>query len=269
MSFLGKLNANAATSASINNLMLQTGISREQINQLAQTKGLSSSASLANMLGKQRSFDGLMSLDFQSMQSIDNLANLIQAGLPNQVPKGAMNNWDWSNAANNMAGAPSTNANAASFGDQNSRRTPNAASGPSPDAGSLENLVRSLSNSNNQASQGGGAVTNQANANFGNLLQSMQQGNSSASGPSNSNAGINNFLQSIQQQQQQGGNSSLGGQNTNYGDLLQGMGNASGGGATNIEALLKNIQNNNNTHNNNAGNGKFSVPRLFVLYCPK
>ena len=36
-----------------------------------------------------------MSLDFQSMQSIDNLASLIHAGVPNQVPKAEMKNMDW------------------------------------------------------------------------------------------------------------------------------------------------------------------------------
>jgi hypothetical protein len=83
----------------INALSMQTGMAPEQIAQLAQNKGYSS-ASLAQMLGKKRSFDRLMSLDFQSMQSIDNLANLIQRGMPNQAPMGGqMKNWDWNSGA--------------------------------------------------------------------------------------------------------------------------------------------------------------------------
>ena len=57
--------------------MLQMDMSGNQISVLAQQK-ISSSVSLANILRKQRSFNLLIFLGFQSMQIIDKLANLIQ-----------------------------------------------------------------------------------------------------------------------------------------------------------------------------------------------
>lgn len=77
---------------SMNSLMLKTGLSRNQLTQLAQQHNSTrnnaadaaaaalSSTSLSNMIQRKNSFDALMSLDFQSLQSIDNLANLFQAG---------------------------------------------------------------------------------------------------------------------------------------------------------------------------------------------
>jgi hypothetical protein len=207
------------TTASLTNLMLQTGMSRNQISLLA-GKGVYSSASLANMLGKQRSFDQLMSLDFQSMQSIDNLANLIHAGMPNTgVPKAQMKNMEW---GTQWAGAPA----------------PGHLSYGGEAKGSIENLVRVLS---------GGAVgdtnyvNNRANAtNFSNFLQgTTQQGNNIAGGqiggaPTNDLA---NFIQSLQQQQhtQQQGN------NINYSNILQNMASGNAGGTS----LLQNSNNQN------------------------
>ncbi|EED96728.1 predicted protein [Thalassiosira pseudonana CCMP1335] len=186
-------------SASINNLMLQTGMTAEQISQLTQTKGINSSASLANLLGKKRSFDGLMSLDFQSMQSIDNLANLIQQGIPSQsLHKNQMKNFDW----NSGAGAQGSDAGAPSSGTK----------------GSLENLVLSLSGNNTQQIDNNNAtasMSNQANVNYGNLLQSMQ-GNAQ-------NGNINDLLQSMHQSANNNNNMN---QNQNFGNLLQGMGNS-------------------------------------------
>jgi hypothetical protein len=54
----------------------KTGLSRDQLSQLARDRVLSS-GSLSNMVQRQNSFDALMSLGFQSLQSIDKLANLI------------------------------------------------------------------------------------------------------------------------------------------------------------------------------------------------
>ncbi len=221
-----------ANSASINNLMMQTGLNRDQIAQLASTQ-MASSASLANLLGKQRSFDGLMSLDFQSMQSIDNLANLIQAGMPNQVPKAEMRNMDWgSQGIPNKAPAPS-GLHGSSL--NNLATAANL-------QGSLNNLVRTLSGNRNGSGGSGGSggnfgaaqgslSANQANANFGNLLPN------------------NNLLQ------QPSFNP-----NANFGNLLQGIGNnnVGGGGSGELQSLLQNLQGNNNT--NNAGNGKSLVP---------
>mmetsp|Transcript_2603 Transcript_2603/g.5594 ORF Transcript_2603/g.5594 Transcript_2603/m.5594 type:complete len:817 (+) Transcript_2603:172-2622(+) len=220
---------------SITNLMLQTGMSRDQISQFAQ-KGISSSASLANMLGKQRSFDQLMSLDFQSMQSIDNLANLIQAGMPNQVsglggriPKAQMKNMDWG-----------TQGGATGMGN-------GAPAGLLPSSGvqgSLENLVRTLSN--NSAGAAPNNLNNQANAtNFNNFLQlqnATQQGvNNPLAGAAGQAGGsstndISNILQSLtqQQNQQQQMNNNL-----SYSSLLQGM--AAGGMGSTASMLPNNM----------------------------
>jgi len=230
------------------------GMNRDQIGQLAQNKGLNSPASLANMIGKKRSFDGLTSLDFQSMQSIDNLANLIQAGLPNQAPSSGTKNWDWGNTSNNNTGDASSTFNNATFlGNQGNSMNSNA-----PQAGqgtTLENLVNSLSGQGNNTAQAAGTTSNQSNTNFGDLLQSMQQGNISALGSNNNNnPDFNSFLQSLQQQNQQSNSNSFGGQSSNYGNLLQGMQNQ-GGGGNNIEALLQNMQ---NTNNNNYSSGNNS-----------
>ncbi|KAL9188053.1 hypothetical protein ACHAXT_006431 [Thalassiosira profunda] len=146
---LGTLNNN-----SIANLVLQTGMSQDQISQLA-SAGISSSVSLANLLGKRNSIDRLMSLDFQSMQSIDNLANLIQAGMPNQaVPKAQMKNVDWGTAtaapanplaslAANPAASLLANAQAAGLANAGGMK------------GSIESLVRTLSGNSNRAGSGG------------------------------------------------------------------------------------------------------------------
>ena len=50
--------------------MLKTGLSRDQLTQLAKDQQSASSHSLSNMIERQSSFDALMSLDFQSLQSI-------------------------------------------------------------------------------------------------------------------------------------------------------------------------------------------------------
>jgi hypothetical protein len=192
--------------------MLQTGMTPEQMAALAQNKGFSS-ASIANMLGKKHSFDRLMSLDFQSMQSIDNLANLIQRGMPSQASSGQMRNWDW---------------NAPQVGMQNGQ-------GGLAALGNLSSSMLSLHQNGMGPPQGLGS---QGNAAFGNLLGGYNQ---------------NSLLQNLQlpQQQSQQGLSQLsqfqstaGGQNQRLGNLLQCIGGANSGGNS-FESLLQSVQNGN------------------------
>ena len=239
--YLGNMNNN---NNSLANLMLATRMNPEQLSQLSQ-KGISSSASLANMLGQQRSFDQLMSLDFQSMQSIDNLANLIQAGMPNQaglqgyVPTSQKKNMDWGS----LSSATGVNQSI-----ENLVRTLSAHSGGSGGSGGNGNAARSA---------------NQANAtNFNNLIQNPSGLNNSlnlgqAGGPSSAQD-FSNLLQNLaqqqqnqqQQQQQQQQNNA----NVNFNNLLHSM--AAGNNNSNF------LQNANNTNtfqqqnlNQNAGGG--------------
>jgi hypothetical protein len=138
--------------SSMNNLMLKTGLSREQISQLALDRGLSS-GSLSNMIQRQNSFDALMSLDFQSLQSIDNLANLIQNGGGTQphVPESGMKNADFgfSQAASRHNAAAQQN----SSGDLSSaaRRLASAS------AGRMESFLRNFSSNNVRGGDNNGA----------------------------------------------------------------------------------------------------------------
>lgn len=79
--------------------LLSSGLSAAHLPHLAGSNNIASSASLAALLGKQRSFERLMSLDFQSMQSIDNLASVMQAGMRKQqaLNQSGMKNVDWGN----------------------------------------------------------------------------------------------------------------------------------------------------------------------------
>lgn len=156
----------AASGSSMTSLLMKAGLSREQLSQLAREG--TSSASLSNMMERQSSFDALMSLDFQSLQSIDNLANLIQTGAQAEDMK------NWSADLASLA-AQNSNNNLSNLA--NARRLASA--------GHMESLLRSISSGalNNAAdsSNVGGS-----NANFNNVLQSMQSnlGNLSASGNS-------------------------------------------------------------------------------------
>ena len=135
---------------------------------------------------RQSSFDALMSLDFQSLQSIDNLANLIQTGAHGTNVESDMKNWSADLAAVAAAGGSGSNGNLSSLA--NARRLASA--------GHMESLLRSLSSGNvnkapDSSSNGG------SNANFNNVLQSMQSnlGNLGASGNSvNSLFGSGTFL---------------------------------------------------------------------------
>lgn len=152
---------------SMSNLMLKTGLSRDQLSQLVRDHR-NSSNSLSNMMERQSSLDALMSLDFQSLQSIDNLANLIQTGRGSQVPRSGLKNWqsDSNSSANNMAQMGS-NGNLSNLAD--ARRLQSE--------GRMEKLIKSLSSGNVRGQNNGGS-----NTNFNNLLQSMSNnlgGNSS------------------------------------------------------------------------------------------
>lgn len=143
--------------------MLKTGLSRDQLSQLARDNGLSS-GSLSNMLQGQRqnSFDALMSLDFQSLQSIDNLANLIQNGGMNHVPESGFRNAEFV-ASRNMG----------SSGDFSSARHLGS-------AGRMESFLRNFSNSN--MGQSNNDDSGNSNANLSSLLQSMGNLNQFGSG---------------------------------------------------------------------------------------
>jgi hypothetical protein len=167
-------NASAARMAglgggnSVNNLMLKTGFSRDQLSQLARERGLSS-ASLSNMIDRKNSFDALMSLDFQSLQSIDNLANLIQTGgSGGQTPASGMKNADFA-----QNGSSNSLSHAA-------RRLAGGAS-----SSHMESLLRSISNSNVRNGNGnagrGEDADGNSNANLQSLFQNIQSGTSMSS----------------------------------------------------------------------------------------
>ena len=152
---------------SIDNLMLKTGLSRDQLSQLARDQ------SLSNLTERQSSFDALLSLDFQSLQSIDNLANLIQTGAGSQTSKSEMKNWDGGSSANLAAAAVA----AAAAGSCRTNLS-NLASSRGISSEGMESLIRSLSSGNVAQKPGN---TGGSNANFSSLLQSLQS--SSSLGP--------------------------------------------------------------------------------------
>jgi hypothetical protein len=125
------------------------------------------------MIQRQSSFDALMSLDFQSLQSIDNLANLIQTGSSSShIPEAGMKNADFGSLASlsrqNLAAAAAAAGGSTSDISSAARRLASA--------GRMESLLRSLSSNNvrgnnNNNNDGGGS---NSNANFHNLLASMQ-----------------------------------------------------------------------------------------------
>lgn len=174
-----------AAGSSMNNLLLKSGLSRDQLSQLARDGGVSS-ASLTNMMDRQSSFDALMSLDLQSLQSIDNLANLIQSGsgVPGQTPQNGLKNWSAGDSSNNLASAAQ--------GESSGNLSDFASARRLASVGRMQSLLRSLSNQNmnKNSSSGGGS-----NANFSNLLQSMQSNLNNSGNSANSlfgNGGSNN-----------------------------------------------------------------------------
>lgn len=190
---------------SITNLLLQAGISRNQISMLT-NKGMSSSTSLANMLGKNGSFDELMSLDFQG---IDNIANLIQGNA--SLPTAQMKNMEWGNqwgGGGNGAPAPGLSSFNNGVGGSNKR--------------SIDDLVKALSgglgNSNNNAVNNANNLANSTN--FSNFIQATKQGNNNPAGaPTND---IAKYIQAQQLQQQQQQNQQQV-NNMKYSNILQNM----------------------------------------------
>jgi hypothetical protein len=160
-------------SSSIGNLMLKNNFSRDRLNQLAKDRGLSST-SLSNMIDRKNSFDALMSLDFQSLQSIDNLANLIQSGASStQAPASGMKNWsaDNSNSRNSLAGLANGTGSTGSLS-QVARRLAST--------GQMESLLRSLSGNN--VKSGESIDNNQSSSsNLQQLLQNAQSDRASSS----------------------------------------------------------------------------------------
>mmetsp|Transcript_27424 Transcript_27424/g.41523 ORF Transcript_27424/g.41523 Transcript_27424/m.41523 type:complete len:753 (+) Transcript_27424:258-2516(+) len=165
-----------AAGSSMNNLLLKSGLSRDQLTRLARD-GVSS-ASLSNMMDRQSSFDALMSLDLQSLQSIDNLANLIQSGNASQVPQNGLKNWSAESSSNLSSAANGSSNNLSDLA--SARRLASV--------GRMQSLLRSLSSQNMSKNSSGAS-----NSNFSNLLQSMQNnlGNSSQCSLLNGNHGSN------------------------------------------------------------------------------
>lgn len=196
--------AELSSGNSLSNLM--KGFSRDQLSQLARERGLSS-ASLSNMIERKNSFDALMGLDFQGLQSIDNLANLIQngGGSASSAPSSGMKNWSAEQSRSGSNGSLSSAA----------RRLASASN--------MESLLRSLSGGN--VKNGGNANIgfnrdngDTSNANLQSLLQNMQQsgGMSSLLGGSGNAASLANLLG----QGSSAGLSSLNQRNSSIDDFL-------------------------------------------------
>ena len=105
-----------------------------------------------------------MSLDFQSLQSIDNLANLIQnGGSSSQTPASGLRNWSASgdtSSKNSLAGLMGASGSSGSL----AKRLAST--------GQMESLLRTLSNNNMK----GGATGQSSSTNLQGLLQNMQGG---------------------------------------------------------------------------------------------
>lgn len=176
---------------SFNSLMMKSGFSRDQLSQLARESGLSS-ASLSNMAngldGRKNSFDQLMSLDFQSLQSIDNLANLIQTGggPGRQTPSNGIKNWSADHNGNGHMNGQNGNRLSSTASLSNAARR-------LASQNNFESIMRNLSSSNNLRGNddygNGGGNSNGDNsnndgqsssANLQSLLQSMNNGGSTS-----------------------------------------------------------------------------------------
>ena len=260
---------------SISNLMAMkpSGFSREQLHALAREShsrggvgggsGLSS-ASLSNMMnagigmpggGHQKSsFDQLMSLDFQSLQSIDNLANLIQTGGSGigggNQPSAGMQNSSF-NSMNTATNSNTNNTGTGGVGNVNSGFGDTSLSNAArrlESANNFESLMQNLSRNNNN---------NNCSISNHNLLKAF--GNNSSNNNMNSNnntmnnssvANLHSLLQSMN-----GGSSSgglgVGGAATSMSSLL----NGSGGMMSNTNAAsLANLLNATN-HTNASSTG--------------
>lgn len=212
--------ARNANNGSFNNLMMKSGFSRDQLSQLARDRGLSS-ASLSNigggLDGRKNSFDQLMSLDFQSLQSIDNLANLIQTGGKpggNSAPSSGMKNWSADQSNNGMNGSNNSNGN--NNGNNNGRLGSTAslsnAARRLASQNNFESLMRNLSSTNNLNGSGRHGMNNNDDA-YGHLNgnnNGMNQHNGSSNNNNGNNTTSNANLQSLLQSMNSGnGNASM------------------------------------------------------------
>lgn len=131
--------------------------------------------------GRKNSFDQLMSLDFQSLQSIDNLANLIQTGgAQRQAPSNGMKNWSADqngpmngHDGNRLSSTTSLSNAARRLASQNN----------------FESLMRGLSSNNNLGRVGSNNDDYGGNGNSG--------GGSNNNGPQSSSANLQSLLQSM------------------------------------------------------------------------
>jgi hypothetical protein len=156
-------------SNSMSSLLMKSGLSRDQLSELVQAR------SKTSLTERQNSLDALMSLDFQSLQSIDNLANLIQNG--RNFPRNGLKNWT-PQESDTVSGSNVNTSNLA-----NARRLASE--------GRMENLIRSLSSgnvTNNMHNQGG------SNANFNALLQNFGSGSNNNLLDHNSALNLANML---------------------------------------------------------------------------
>eukprot|EP00542_Grammatophora_oceanica_P019003 CAMPEP_0194048730 /NCGR_PEP_ID=MMETSP0009_2-20130614/28292_1 /TAXON_ID=210454 /ORGANISM="Grammatophora oceanica, Strain CCMP 410" /LENGTH=782 /DNA_ID=CAMNT_0038694683 /DNA_START=216 /DNA_END=2565 /DNA_ORIENTATION=- len=206
--------AGLTAAGSMSNLL--KGLSRDQLSQLARDGG-TSAASLGGMVDRQSSFDALMSLDLQSLQSIDNLANLIQSGgSTGNVPSSGLKNADFglsrrdSSASNlvaalaragssgtNLAGLRGSSGNLGGMKGSSGNLAGDLSSARRlASLGRMESLLRSLSsqNVNKTGGSGSGSGGGSSNANFSNLLASMQNSssNNNNSGGGGGGGGGNN-----------------------------------------------------------------------------
>lgn len=173
---------------------LTSTLSRDQLNQLAQSQQRVSANTLSNTT-RQNSFDALMSLDLQSLQSMDNLASLIQnGGTPSNpnLPQAGLRNADFSQPQQQQQ---SSNPDTAGW----MRRLASS--------NGVQSLLRSLSSNMNMNHSGQQHIldssASSSNANFANLLQSMQaaaqqqqnqQGNNAFAAASPSAVSLANLL---------------------------------------------------------------------------
>mmetsp|Transcript_19649 Transcript_19649/g.45697 ORF Transcript_19649/g.45697 Transcript_19649/m.45697 type:complete len:1160 (-) Transcript_19649:503-3982(-) len=205
--------ARNASNGSFGNIMMKSGISRDQLSQLAQNRGLSS-ASLSTMAidGRKNSFDQLMSLDFQSLQSIDNLANLIQTGGGGQAaaPSSGMKNW-----SADVGGMNGGNAGAGRFG---STASLSNAARRLASQNNFETLMRNLSSTNNMSRTG---LNHEADA-YGEGNSGSNNGNANSASGSSSHSHSHPFGQSS---------------TANLQSLLHSM-NSGNGGSTSMSSIL-------------------------------
>lgn len=148
---------------------LTSTLSRDQLNQLQQR------VSSNNLNTRQNSFDALMSLDLQSLQSMDNLASLIQnGGTPSNpnLPQAGLKNADFNQLSQPLSSNTDTLNNTATNGWMQRLASSNG----------VQSLLRTLSSNMNmnqqqqqqQQSNANHSNMSPSNANFANLLQSMQ-----------------------------------------------------------------------------------------------